>query len=403
MERQQLEALDARDPLSRIRSRFFLREGLIYMDGNSLGPLSESARVAVERMTAQWRDELISGWFRGGWIEAPTRIGARIARLIGARPEEVVVTDSTTVNLYKLASAALEQRPGRSVLLTLEGDFPTDRYVAVDLAEQNGTNVVQVAADELEAALDGNVALLMLTHVDYRTGRLHDMAGLTRAAHDAGALVLWDLCHSVGALPVDLSGCDVDLAVGCTYKFLNGGPGAPAFVYVPGRLARDLRSPISGWWSHLDTFRFAERYQPAADARRFLAGTPGMFGMAALEGALQVWDEVDIADVRAKSVSLGQALIELVEEHCAGSGVEVASPRDCAQRGSQVSLRHPQAERLTRELTRREVITDFRPPDLVRFGLTPLYTGFTDIWDVVERLGEALAAIAAVPEGMPVS
>ncbi|MFZ0216423.1 MAG: kynureninase [Candidatus Dormiibacterota bacterium] len=403
MDRQQLESLDARDPLAPVRNRFLLRDGLIYLDGNSLGPLSQSARDAIERLTDEWQDRLISGWFEGGWVEAPSRVGARIARLVGALPDEVVVTDSTTVNLHKLAAAALQRRPQRNVILTAPDDFPTDRYVAAELARLHGARLVQVAPDQMAGALDESVALLMLTHVDYRSGRVHDMAGLTRAAHAAGALALWDLCHSVGALPVDLDGCDVDLAAGCTYKFLNGGPGAPAFVYVANRLAAELRSPIPGWFGHADSFQFAEGYEPAASARRFLAGTPGMLGMAALEGALRVWDDIDMADVRSKSVLLGRLLIELVDERCAGAGVEIVSPRDGAQRGSQVSIRHPQAALVTQRLAERDVVTDFRPPDIVRFGLTPLYLRFVDLWGAVEQLRSVLDELSQLPERSPAS
>lgn len=399
MERRDFEALDARDPLRTVRERFLLRDGLIYMDGNSLGAPSHRARDQVQRLADEWRDHLISGWFERGWFEAPARVGDRIARLLGAGPGEVVVTDNTTVNLHKLAAAGLRDRSQRQVVLLQPGDFPTDRYVAAELAHLFGMRVDQVPAERLEAALSEEVALVLLTHVDFRTGAMHDMARLTAAAHRAGALILWDLCHSVGAVPLDLDGCDVDLATGCTYKFLNGGPGAPAFVYVNRRLAGRLRSPIPGWFGHADSFQFGETYEPAPDARRFLTGTTGMFGLASLEGALSVWDDIDIADVRSKSVLLGQYLIQLVDERCAHAGVEVISPRDGARRGSQVSIRVPDAQSLSRALAAQQVVTDFRPPDVVRFGLTPLYTRFVDIWDAVDRLRQLLRGRVAVSRG----
>jgi kynureninase len=297
-----------------------------------------------------------------------------------------VVTDNTTVNLHKLATSALRERAQRQVILLVPGDFPTDRYIAVELARLFGMRVEQVPASELEGALSEDVALVMLTHVDFRTGAMHDMSRLTRAAHQVGALILWDLCHSVGAVPLDLDGCDVDLATGCTYKFLNGGPGSPAFVYANEGLVSRLRSPIPGWFGHADSFLFDEEYTPAADARRFLSGTTGILGLASLEGALAVWDDVDIADVRSKSVLLGQYFIQLIDERCGRSGVEIISPRNGSLRGSQVSIRVPHARDVSRALAEHDVVTDFRPPDVVRFGLTPLYTRFVDIWDAVERL-----------------
>lgn len=387
MQRRDFEALDARDPLGPVRDRFLLREGLIYMDGNSLGAPTRQARDQLHRVADEWEHDLIAGWFERGWYEAPVRVGARIAKLIGARGSEVVVSDNTTVNLHKAAAAALQERTSRQVVLIPPGDFPTDRYVLTELARLFGMRVEQVPAAELAGALTDDVALVTLTHVDYRTGAMHDMARLTRAAHQAGALILWDLCHSVGAVPLDLDGCDVDLAVGCTYKFLNGGPGAPAFVYANDRLSPRLRSPIPGWFGHADSFAFGESYEPAPDARRFLTGTSGILGLAALEGALRLWDDVDIAEVRSKSVLLGQYFIQLLDERCGQAGVEVISPRDGSQRGSQVSIRVAHAERVSRALAEQDVITDYRPPDVVRFGLTPLYTRFVDVWDAVDRLG----------------
>jgi kynureninase len=302
-----------------------------------------------------------------------------------------VVSDSTTVDLYKLALAALHAQPGRRAVLIERGEFPTDRYVATGLTSSDpGVEVRQVDPDRVAEALDQDVALVLLSHVGYRSGRLLDMRRLTAAAHAAGALVLWDLCHSAGAVPVDLGGCDVDLAAGCTYKFLNGGPGAPAFVYVARRLVGQLANPIPGWFGHADTFAFAEGYTPASDSRRFLTGTPGILGLAALEGALEVWDEVDVQQVREKSTRMGDLLIELLDTACAGSDVEVVSSREAAQRGSQVSVSVPRAGEVTARLAARGVIADHRPPDVVRFGLTPLYTRYRDLASAVDILRSVL-------------
>ena len=275
-------------------------------------------------------------------------------------------------------------------------DFPTDRYVASGLTSHNlGVEIRQADPDRLPEALDEQVALVLLSHVGYRTGRLLDMRELTRTAHEAGALVLWDLCHSAGALPVELDACDVDLAAGCTYKFLNGGPGAPAFLYVADRLAGRLANPIPGWFGHADTFAFAERYAPAGGARRFLTGTPGILGLAALEGALEVWDGVELAQVREKSTRMGDLLIELLDGACAGHGVTVVSPRDAARRGSQVSISVARAGEVTERLAERGVVTDYRPPDVVRFGLTPLYTRYVDLAAAVDALRAVLDELTA--------
>ncbi|MGH7920520.1 MAG: kynureninase [Candidatus Dormibacteraceae bacterium] len=406
VERQDFEALDAQDSLAAVRGRFLLREGLIYMDGNSLGPPCRSAHEHLNRLVDEWRDQLIAGWFQGtdgrvdsSWGGAPTRIGNRIARLIGAKPGEVVVTDGTSVNLFKLGAAALRARAKRHVILTEPGDFPTDRYIVAELAQLFGMRVEQVPAEGLEGALNEEVALVLVTHVNYRTGAIHDMERVTRAVHNVGALMFWDLCHSVGAVPVDLDGCDVDLATGCTYKFLNGGPGSPAFVYMNERLAGKLQTPIPGWIGHADSFQFGETYEPGPGARQWITGTQGMLGFAALEGALEVWDDVDIAAVRSKSILLGQHFIQLLDERCAGLGLEVASPRDGSQRGSHISIRTPHAQALTRALAKHDVVADFRPPDLIRCGLTPLYMRFADIWDAVERIRLLLREMMPKPSG----
>lgn len=388
-------SLDAHDPLAGVRNRFRIPPGLVYLDGNSLGALSESARRRlVEVAERGWGERLIAGWFEGGWLEAPARVGDGIGRLVGAAPGQVVVSDTTTVNIFKLAAAALALRPERRVVVVGQDEFPTDRYVLDKLAASTGREVRRVDAERIEDALDGDVALVVHSHVDYRTGRLADMAAVTAAVHQTGAIVLWDLCHSVGALPVGLDACGADLAVGCTYKFLNGGPGSPAFLYVAQPLHQRLHSPIQGWFGHGAQFEFGKEYQPSAGVERFLTGTTGILGLAALEGALEVWEDVDLADVREKSIALGELFICLVDERCRGLGVTVASPRDPERRGSQVSLRHPHADEISRRLVAAGVVVDFRPPDLIRCGLTPLYTRFVDIWRAVETIRCELEADA---------
>lgn len=392
-----LQELDAADPLRHVRDRFRLPDGAVYLDGNSLGPPPDTAQAHLEKAVTEWRERLIAGWFEAGWVEAPMRVGDRLAHLVGASPGEVLVSDSTTVDLYKLTVAALDAQPGRRAIVIQPDDFPTDRYVAAGLTSRTTPDVEvrQMDPDRVSEALDEQVALVLLSHVGYRTGRLLDMRELTRAAHEAGALVLWDLCHSAGALPVDLGACDVDLAAGCTYKFLNGGPGAPAFLYVARRIAGRLRNPIPGWFGHADTFAFAERYAPAAGVRRFLTGTPGILGLAALEGALEVWDGVDLRQVREKSSRMGDLLIELIDDACAGRGVTVVSPREAVARGSQVSISVARAGEVTDRLAERGVVADYRPPDVVRFGLTPLYTRYVDLAAAVEALRTVLDELAA--------
>jgi kynureninase len=388
------EALDAADPLAAWRERFALPDGVIYLDGNSLGALPRATAAALEAAVCrQWGADLITSWNKHGWLDLPGRIGAKIARLIGAAPQEVIVTDSISVNLVKLIAAALHLRPGRPVVVAERGSFPTDLYVAQGLAELLGDRLElrTVASAELEAALDERTALLMLTHVDYRSGRIHDMARLTRAAHEVGALALWDLAHSAGAMPVDLTGAGADLAVGCGYKYLNGGPGAPAFLFVAERWQEAARQPLTGWLGHEAPFDFAGAYRPAPGIRRFLAGTPPILSLVALETGVEMFLAVDQAALRAKSVALTEQFIALVEARCAGCGLELASPRDARRRGSQVAFRHAQGYPIMQALIARGVIGDFRAPDLLRFGFAPLYVRFVDLFDAVVRLQEILS------------
>jgi kynureninase len=387
------EALDAADPLAGFRRRFVLPQGLIYLDGNSLGALPRATAARLEEVVRrQWGEDLITSWNRHGWLELPHRVGGKIARLIGAASHEVIVADSISVNLVKLIACALQLRPGRPVMVAERGSFPTDLYVAQGLQELLGERLElrTVARAELESALDERTALLMLTHVDYRSGRLHDMAGLTAAAHRAGALVLWDLAHSAGALPVDLRGAGADLAVGCGYKYLNGGPGAPAFLFVAERWHEAARQPLTGWLGHEAPFAFAGDYAPAPGITRFQAGTPPILSLAALEVGVDMLLEVDPQALRAKSLALTGRFIELVEERCAGLGLELASPREAALRGSQVAFRHDDGYPVMQALIAAGVIGDFRAPDLLRFGFAPLYVRFVDLLDAVALLQDIL-------------
>lgn len=388
MTRDEARARDAADPLRPYRDRFALPEGVIYLDGNSLGPLPRATASALSDMVQrQWGDRLIRSW-NEGWIDAPKRIGGKIARLIGAHPDEVIVADSTSVNLFKLLVAALRHDPTRHTIVSETGNFPTDLHIAegtVGCVPGAGLNAVP--RGDLAEAIDHDTAVTLLTHVHYKTGERYDMAQWTARAHDAGALALWDLSHSVGAIDVDLNGAGADLAVGCGYKYLNGGPGAPAFLFVARALQDRLTSPLSGWMGHAAPFAFADAYAPADGMKRWLAGTPPMLAMAGLEAGVDLWLDVDRAQVATKSA----ALFDLFAAIGARLGLECVSPADPAQRGSHISFRHPHAYALCQALIARGVIGDFRDPDILRFGLTPLYLGYEDVW----RAGEILCDILA--------
>jgi kynureninase len=382
-------ALDTADPLAAWRERFVLPDGVIYLDGNSLGPLPKATEPMIQEVVRrQGGQDLITSWNRHGWVDLPQLLGAKIARLIGAKPHEVIVADSTSVNLFKLLAAALDLRPGRDVVVSEQTNFPTDLYVAEGLRDLLGERMALrlVSSDEIEAALDPDTALLMLTHVDYRTGRMHDMARLTRAAHEAGALVLWDLAHSVGAVPVDLGSAGVDLAVGCGYKYLNGGPGAPAFLFVAERWHEQARQPIAGWFGHVRQFAFESAYRPAPGIARFLSGTPPILSLKAFEAGVDLLLQVDQRALRQKSMALTDVFIRLIDERCAGFGFTIASPRAAGARGAQVALRHPDGYPVVQALIARGVIGDFRAPDLLRFGFAPLYVRFVDVWDAADAL-----------------
>ncbi|HEX5181788.1 MAG TPA: kynureninase [Allosphingosinicella sp.] len=384
-------ARDAADPLRACRDRFVLPEGLVYLDGNSLGALPRAAIGHQQRVVEEeWGAQLIRSWNSRGWIEAPQRIGAKIARMIGAKPHEVIVADSVSVNLFKLIVAAAELSPGRRTLLSESGNFHTDLHIASGAAELAGLALKIVEREAIGEAIGADTNLLLLTHVHYKTGARYDMAALTAQAKAAGALTLWDLSHSAGAVPLDLAGAGAELAVGCGYKYLNGGPGAPAFLYIAEPLQERLVSPLRGWMGHAAPFAFTDDYVPAPGIARFLAGTPPILSLAALESGVATFDGIDMEDVWAKSIALFDSFIALVEDRCAGHGLDCISPRAPGERGSHISFRHPHAFALCQALIAENVIGDFRAPDVIRFGLTPLYLGFEDLWRAVETLRDML-------------
>ncbi len=392
--RTDLEALDRADELAPLRELFALPEGVIYLDGNSLGALPKAtpARVA-EVVQREWGQGLIRSWNDAGWMATPARVGDKIAKLVGAASGSVMVADSTSVNLYKLLGAALAARPGRRVIVSERRNFPTDLYIAEGLAAllDQGHELRLVEPEGVAAAIGEDTAVVMLTHVNYHTGAMHDMAAITRAAHDKGALMLWDLAHSAGAVPVDLAGCDVDLAVGCGYKFLNGGPGAPAFLYVAPRLQEGMRYPLTGWLGHAAPFAFETGYRPGEGIARTMVGTPPVLSLAALEVGIDIALQAPMDQLRAKSVRQTTIFAELLEQVGAGQGFQLASPRDAARRGSQVCLAHGQAYAIMQALIARGVIGDFRAPDILRFGITPLYTRYVDLFDAAEALRAVMA------------
>ena len=406
------QQLDQQDPLRSLREQFELPPGLIYLDGNSLGvlPRTTAARVA-QVVTEEWGQGLIRSWNKAGWFDLPQRLGDRIATLIGAGPAEVVATDSTSINLYKVLSAALligrHDHPTRLRVISERNNFPTDLYIAEGLCKEHGGTLTLLEAEELQAALAPesaqDVAVLLLTHVNYRTGAMHDMAALTAAAHRAGVLTVWDLAHSAGALPVDLKAAGADFAVGCGYKYLNGGPGAPAFVWVHPEHAERFWQPLAGWWGHAAPFAFTPDYKPAPGIGRYLCGTQPILSLAALACGLDTFSAAEplggMAALRQKSLALSDLFIDLVAQRCSGQGLTLVTPLEHAQRGSQVCLARAEgAYAIMQALIARGVIGDFRAgdggrhPDILRFGLTPLYTGFADVWQAVEHLRQVLAS-----------
>ena len=407
---QDCTALDAQDPLAPLRGHFSLPQGVIYLDGNSLGVLPQAAAARVaDVVTREWGTDLIQSWNTNRWFDLPQRLGNQLAPLIGAGQDEVVCTDSTSINLYKVLSAALniarEDSPARKRIVSERSNFPTDLYIAEGLCKERGLELVLVEPEDIPTALTGDVAVLMLTHVNYRTGAMHDMAAITAAAQAQGIVCVWDLAHSAGAVPVDLHGAGADFAVGCGYKYLNGGPGAPAFVWAHPRHADRFWQPLSGWWGHAAPFQFTPGYQPAPGIARYLCGTQPIISLSALQCGLDVFAAAEalggMATLRAKSLALTDLFIQLVEERCAGHGLGLATPRDHAQRGSQVCLtRDTGAYAIVQALIARGVVGDFRKgdngkgphKDILRFGFTPLYLGFEDVWNAVEHLRQVLEA-----------
>ena len=392
--RAAVAARDRRDTLAPLRDGFLLPPGLRYFDGNSLGPLQRTSHDRVrETLSRQWGEDLIGSWNQHRWIDLPQQVGAKIARLIGAGPDEVVIADSTSVNLFKLLAAALDLSPGRSVIVSEKSHFPTDLYIAEGLAalRRPPPRLRLVDRREVAAAIDRHVAVVSLSQVDFKTGELADLGELTRAAHRHGALILWDLSHSAGAMEIDLTAAGADLAVGCTYKHLNGGPGAPAYLYVARRHHERASSPLRGWLGHRDPFAFEATYRPAAGIGRFQCGTPPILSLAALDAALDVFDRVDLAQLRRKAMDLGELFLALVRQLCPGLGLTIACPRDARRRGSHIALRHEAGYPIIQALIERRVVGDFRAPDILRFGICPLYQRFTDVWDAVAALAEVLA------------
>jgi len=393
IDRSDMLALDAADPLAPWRDRFDIPDGVVYLDGNSLGPLPKATRARLaEVVDREWGQDLIRSWTANDWIGLPRRVGALIAKVIGAAADEVVAADSTSVNIFKLAAAALSLRPDRKVIVSEPGNFPTDLYMLQGLRDLlgGGIEIRLVERDRLDAALTDEVALLLLTHVHYKTGAIHDMAALNRAAQAAGVLTLWDLSHSAGALDLDLTAARADMAVGCGYKYLNGGPGAPAFLYVARRHHASIRQPLSGWMGHDAPFAFDDDYRPAPGIDRHLCGTPSVLGMSALEVGAGISASADRAAVRAKAQRMGDIFLSVVRDRCGADGPLPACPLDSAARGNQISLSHPCGYAVVQALIERGIIGDFRAPDVMRFGFGSLYLRYAEVWDAAAALADVV-------------
>lgn len=396
--RNHCQALDAQDPLAPLRDQFALPAGVIYLDGNSLGARPVTALARAQSVIAEeWGKGLIRSWNSAGWADLSQRLGNRLAPLIGAGDGEVVITDTTSINLFKVLSAALtvqrERAPSRKVIVSEASNFPTDLYIAEGLAEllQQGYSLRLVnSPEELPQAIDRDTAVVMLTHVNYKTGAMHDMQALTALSHECGALTIWDLAHSAGAVPIDLHQAGADYAIGCTYKYLNGGPGSQAFVWVNPALVDLVTQPLSGWFGHTRQFAMESRYAPSQGIARYLCGTQPITSLAMVECGLEIFAQTDMASLRRKSLALTDLFIALVEARCAAHELTLITPREHAKRGSHVSFEHPEGYAIVQALIARGVIGDYREPKIMRFGFTPLYTGFTEVWDAVEILGEIL-------------
>ena len=387
----QARQLDSADPLAFARERFRLPDGVIYLDGNSLGALPAAALAALaDTAELQWGADLIASWNKHGWIDWPVRIAAKLAPIVGAKPNELLVADSTSVCLFKLLAAAVRASPGRRKVVSQRHNFPTDLYVAQGLCEMLGLELVAVPAADVIAAIDADTAVVTVTHVDYRSAAFYDMQAVNEAARAAGALALWDLSHSAGAIELDLHAAGSELAIGCGYKYLNGGPGAPAYLYVAEALQDQLRSPLQGWMGHAQPFAFVDDYRPAAGILKFLTGTPSILALAALEAGLDTFAGISMGELAAKSRALSQLFVDEIEARC-GAEVRLESPRNPADRGSHVVLAHPEGYAVMQALIARRVIGDFRAPDLMRFGFAPLYNRFEEMVHAAEILSEILA------------
>lgn len=380
--------LDNKDSLSSLRSHFDIPNGTLYFDGNSLGPLTFRSREVLHRtIEHEWRVRLIRSW-NEDWLAMPARIGNKIAPLIGAAADTVICADNTSINLSKALHAAVALRPGRTEIVVDINNFPTDIYIAQSVADQHGLTLRAVPADEIVSNISERTAVVTATHVDYRSAHILDAAAITHTTHQHGALMVWDLAHTAGAVPFDATALDTDFAVGCGYKYLNGGPGAPAFIYAAPRLLEAAGQPLQGWWGHAAPFEFEVDYRPAPGISRFLTGTANVLSMKSLEAALEAFDGVSMADVRAKSMALTSFFVDLYDEFLAGKGFSLASPREASQRGSHVALGHSGGKALVESMAEKGIIADFRPPDLMRFGFAPLYNSFTEVVKLVEHLSE---------------
>jgi kynureninase len=378
--------LDVQDVLAPLRAKFDIPSDVKYFDGNSLGPLTlRSREVLHHTIEVEWRERLIRSW-NEDWLAMPLRVGNMIAPLIGAEPDTVISCDNTSINLHKALMSAVALRPGRTEIVIDINNFPTDIYIAQSVADQHGMTLVAVSADEIIAAISERTAVVTATHVDYRSAKILDAPAITAAAHQNGALMVWDLAHTAGAVPFNASGLDIDFAVGCGYKYLNGGPGAPAFIYVAPRLLAESGQPLQGWWAHAAPFDFELGFRPAPGISRFLTGTTTVLSMKSLEAALEIFSEVSMADIRTKSMGLTSLFIDLFDTHLAPLGFTLASPRDPESRGSHVALGFTGGKALVDQMSTEGIVADFRPPDLMRFGFAPLYNSYSDVVELVQRL-----------------
>lgn len=391
--KQDIEQLDHSDPLYSLRNEFDLPPGLIYLDGNSLGAMPRTTPAVIDNLLKnQWRDDLNKGWSKHQWLNMPLTIGDKIAQLVGADAGEVAACDSTSINLFKLLCAAIQMRPGRKYIVSETQNFPSDLYIGKSVEDllQRDVAMKLCPREHLLENIDEECAVVILTHVDFRTGYIHDMEAISRAAAAKGALIIWDLSHSTGVLPVELNHCQVDFAVGCGYKYLNGGPGAPAFLFVSKQHQTQLDQPLRGWLGHENPFLFGIDYHPAAGIKRTLCGTPAVLSLAALEAAIEVLLTQDIHCLREKSMQLTSVFIQLIAQECAEFGFTLLSPTDAHRRGSQVSLGHSHAERIIQALESRNIIADFRAPNILRFGFSPAYVSYVDLWNAVTTLRDIM-------------